>query len=71
MFIDGRNQEMPESMILQMMGRAGRQEYNTSGYVYILTQKDKVVSNIYNFYFFLLIDYVQYPCTLRSFFYWG
>ncbi|XP_031629391.1 probable ATP-dependent DNA helicase HFM1 [Contarinia nasturtii] len=42
MYIDGRNQEMPESMVLQMLGRAGRQEYNKSGLVYILTKKDKV-----------------------------
>lgn len=31
-------------MILQMMGRAGRQQYNTSGRVYIMTNDHKVVS---------------------------
>lgn len=31
-------------MILQMMGRAGRQQYNTEGSVYIMTKADKKVS---------------------------
>lgn len=31
-------------MILQMMGRAGRQQYNTTGRVYIMTSVEKKVS---------------------------
>lgn len=36
--------ELPETMILQMMGRAGRQQYNKSGRVYIMTKRERVVS---------------------------
>lgn len=44
MFKQGDIQEMPESMVIKMMGRAGRQQYNTSGRVYILTTEEKEVS---------------------------
>lgn len=43
-YINGATQEIPQSMILQMMGRSGRQQYDTSGRVYIMTKQDKVVS---------------------------
>lgn len=35
--------EIPESMILQMIGRAGRQQYNSTGLVYIMTDQKKKV----------------------------
>lgn len=44
MFMQGTTREIPESMILQMIGRAGRQQYNTTGCVYIMTKPEKVVS---------------------------
>lgn len=45
--------EIPETMILQMMGRAGRQQYNTSGRVYIMTKQEYVVSETkFSFFFF-------------------
>lgn len=37
-------QEIDEITILQMMGRAGRQQYNTTGCVYIMTRNEHVVS---------------------------
>lgn len=45
-FINGAMRELPETMILQMMGRAGRQQYNKSGRVYIMTKQERIVSNI-------------------------
>lgn len=38
---------MSESMILQMMGRAGRQQYNKTGRVYIMTRREKVVKKLF------------------------
>lgn len=43
-YVNGSNQEIDDSMILQMIGRAGRQQYNTSGRVYIMTSAEKKVS---------------------------
>lgn len=39
-------QEISDTTILQMMGRAGRQQYNTTGCVYIMTRMENVVSQI-------------------------
>lgn len=42
----GACRDIPDTMILQMMGRAGRLQYNSSGCVYIMTKQERVVSTI-------------------------
>lgn len=49
-YLKGQTCELPKSTILQMMGRAGRQQYCSSGKVIILTKLDKKV-NIENILF--------------------
>lgn len=43
-YVNGGTSEIPESMILQMMGRAGRQQYFSSGRVVIMTKQQNVVN---------------------------
>lgn len=44
MYINGKFEEISDSMILQMMGRAGRQQYSSTGCVHVMTKADRVVS---------------------------
>lgn len=39
----GRTGEIPENLLLQMIGRAGRPQYDDSGKVIILTRDEKTV----------------------------
>lgn len=55
MFAQGTNQEVSEAIIIQMIGRAGRQQYNTSGRAYIMTKQEKVVSKKTLLFFFQIV----------------
>lgn len=43
-FRNGKNEEYDENTILQMIGRAGRPQFDTKGIAVIMTQEDNVVS---------------------------
>ncbi|XP_055297358.1 probable ATP-dependent DNA helicase HFM1 [Sitodiplosis mosellana] len=60
-FFKGTTQEISDSMILQMMGRAGRQQYNTTGCVYIMTKADRK-----EFYEKLAVGTVQIESHLNN-----
>lgn len=64
MFAQGTNQEVSEAIIIQMIGRAGRQQYNTSGRAYIMTKQEKVVSKKTLLFFFQIV----WLCKFRSFY---
>lgn len=44
MYTDYGMEEYPESSIFQMIGRAGRPQFDTFGVAVIMTQRDNVVS---------------------------
>lgn len=53
MLIGGTVQELSESAILQMIGRAGRPQFDDHGVAVIMTQNSKVVSIVKLFFYFL------------------
>lgn len=44
MYFQGTTEEIPENTIIQMMGRAGRLQQDTTGTVLILTKEESKVS---------------------------
>lgn len=46
---NGNTEEIEQSLLLQMMGRAGRPQYDDSGKVIILTSDEKTVRISYCF----------------------
>lgn len=51
MYTDYGMEEYPESSIFQMIGRAGRPQFDTFGVAVIMTQRENVVSTF--FYLFI------------------
>lgn len=51
MLVAGAVHELSEAVILQMIGRAGRPQFDDHGVAVIMTQSDKVVSVFKLFYF--------------------
>lgn len=52
MLVSGTVNELSETVILQMIGRAGRPQYDDHGVAVIMTQNNKVVSFSYFILFF-------------------
>lgn len=57
MLVSGTVHELSEAAILQMIGRAGRPQFDDHGVAVIMTQSNKVVSFFKLFYFLVVRKY--------------